>query len=66
MITLSAANEAVRKLAAELEAEERAIAEAISAKAIGDGTGYWKRAHALRERLRVAVALRDAIEEMAE
>lgn len=64
MITLTDADAAVRKLATELEAEERGIAEAVASKAIGDGTGYWKRAHDLRERLRVAVALRDAIEEI--
>ena len=64
MISLSQADAAVRKLAAELEAEERKIDAAVAAKAIADNRGHWKAAYALRERLRVAVALRDAIEEM--
>lgn len=52
----------VDRLARELADEEAKIAAAIAAKAIGDGSGYWKRAHALRRRLAVAIALGEALE----
>lgn len=64
MTLLDHANAEVARLAGDLYAEEAKIAAAIAAKAIGDGSGYWKRAHALRERHRVAVQIRDAIEEV--
>lgn len=52
----------IARLAAELEAEEASIAAAVAARSIGDGSSYWKRAHFLRRRLAVAVALREALE----
>lgn len=63
MTLLDHANAQVARLAGELDAEEAKIAAAIAAKTSGDGSGYWKRAHALRERHRVAVQIRNAIEE---
>lgn len=52
----------IARLAAELEAEEASIAASVAARSIGDGSNYWKRAHFLRRRLAVAIALREAME----
>lgn len=61
MSEVASADAVISRLSADLEVEEGRIAAAVNAKSIGDNSGYWKKAHALRERLRVAVALRDAL-----
>ncbi|MCV0395453.1 MAG: hypothetical protein K5872_22155 [Rhizobiaceae bacterium] len=64
MISLTHADNLVRRLATELAAEEKRVEEAVAAKAIGDNSGHWKKAHDLRVRLQAAMAIRDAIEEI--
>lgn len=63
MITLADVDAVVDDLSRRLAAEEGAIVEAIASRSLGDGRGYWEKAHALRERLRVAQALRDVLQE---
>jgi hypothetical protein len=58
---LAAAEARLARLDVELAAEDARIADAVAAKTIGDGTGYWKRRHELAQRLRVAHGLVEAL-----
>lgn len=63
MITLGSLDAYIAKVSADLAAEEARIEASIAAKAIGEGSGYWQKAHALRVRLSIANGLRAALSE---
>lgn len=53
----------IAKLEADIANERAMIDAAIAARQIGDG--YWQRRHVLEAQLRAAIALRDALNEVA-
>lgn len=63
MISRGSLDQYIAKVSADLAAEEAKITANIAAKAIGEGSGYWQKAHALRVRLSIANGLRAAFDE---
>lgn len=63
---IAAADWKIAELQDALAAETEAVAAAVAARQIGNGTGYWKGKHALERRLGAAIALRLALAEASE
>ena len=55
----------IERLERELAEEEAKITAAVAARAIGDGSGYWKKAFALRRKLAMARAVEAAMTEQS-
>lgn len=60
----SAIDAKIAMIRTELECEQAKIADLIATKATGQSPGYWKRRHLLEKRLKTALILREAIEEV--
>jgi hypothetical protein len=63
---IAAVDRKIEQLEAGIAAEAETIAAAVAAHQVGDGTGYWRKKHALECRLGAAIALRHALAEAAE
>ncbi|MGB3415753.1 MAG: hypothetical protein WBA36_03705 [Mesorhizobium sp.] len=61
---LTSLDDKISALEVELAAEQLAIVAAIAEHQIGPG--YWQRRHEIARRLRIALALRDALSEVSE